>query len=170
MLSPILARFFTISGLVDHSAPFSAEQRAAWAKDAKHWSLASQVLPTPPTARRGSGRHRRYREEDAFVMAIIFRLADMAQPIGVLHAISQYLQEQEGTELWEKAKLGNTDLRVFLSIIFYDEEPFPSIDPGPFSDFPGSTEHGIDGMILMDISAVFAKVRATMEGAPANEE
>jgi hypothetical protein len=168
MPSHAVPKFFTISGLIYHSAPGSTFKRAGWAKNAKFWSSASQVLPTPPTARRGSGRHRRYREEDAFVMAVIFRLAEMALPIGVLHQVSIWLQDiHEDDEDWQKAKLGHTDPPIFLSIIFSDEEPFVSIHPGPFSeDFEEDAE---GGTILMNISEVFARVRATMEGA-ANEQ
>src|SRR5437868_6511649 len=85
--------YLTISALIERCAPFNEEQRAAWTRRARHWSMAGQVLPKEPKPRRGSGRHRRYRTEDIYLIAVMFRLSDSMLPIGTLNAISEIIQD-----------------------------------------------------------------------------
>jgi hypothetical protein len=156
-----MARNLTISALIDRCAPFSEAERAHWTRRARHWAMASQVLPKAPKTRRGSGRHRRYRTEDVYLMAVMFRLSDSTLPIGTLNAISELIQDWVNDPCWEAAKLGSTDRAVFLSIIFSDEEPLVDTHFGPLPEF----EEDHDGpIILLNVSLIFERLRSQEAG------
>jgi len=162
-----MGEYLTISALIDRCAPYDKAQRAAWARRARHWAMASQVLPKPPKARRGSGHHRRYRSEDVYLMAIMFRLSDSTLPVGTLDAISELIQQYMiRAPDWNAVKSGSADPNTYLSIIFTcDGEPGADIQPGPLPDF----DEVHDGaLIVLNISVIFEKIRAqeAMKYAP----
>jgi DNA-binding transcriptional MerR regulator len=119
--------------------------------------MASLVLPKAPKARRGSGRHRRYRAEDVYLMAVMFRLSDSTLPISTLNAISEQIQDWVNDPGWEAAKLGSTDRAVFLSIIFSYEEPLVDTH---FDPMPGFEEDHDGPVIVLNISLIFEKIRS----------
>ena len=158
IFSDCMAEYLTISALIDRCAPYSEAERAAWARRARHWAMSSLVLPKAQKGTRGgSGRHRRYRAEDVYLMAIMFRLSDSTLPISTLNAISEQIQDWVNDRGWEAAKLGSTDQAVFLSIIFHNEQPLVDNQFNPLPEF----EEDHDGpVIIMNISLIFEKIRS----------
>jgi hypothetical protein len=152
--------YLTISALIDRCAPYSEDERAAWTRRARHWAMASLVLPKTPKARGGSGRHRRYRAEDVYLMAVMFRLSDSTLPISTLSVISEEIQDWVNDPGWEAAKLGSTDQAVFLSIIFSaSAEPFVFVDTH-FDPLPKFEEDHDGPVIVLNISLIFEKIRS----------
>jgi hypothetical protein len=169
-----MKRFLTIGALVDACAPRDADKRSLWTMRAEHWTTQGKVLPEPTgprpahrAARTGRGRQRRYREADAYLMAIIFRLSDMLS-INALNAVSEKIQAGfvEYAD-WEDARLG-TDQDFFLQIsMITDREACVVLHRGSstINDIHPDLERNDDPLILINASAIFEQVRrATIGG------
>jgi DNA-binding transcriptional MerR regulator len=76
-------------------------QRELWLRRLRYWS-AHGVLPADGPRHEGTGRHRRYEPETAYLAALLLRLSSAGLPIGVIEAVAQAVQR----ELADPANVG----------------------------------------------------------------
>lgn len=69
----------------------------------RHWTAAG-ALPTVGEANTGTGRHRRYARETAYLAIVLDALADRGLPIDLLKAVSQTVRELSAGKPPQKMK------------------------------------------------------------------
>jgi hypothetical protein len=101
---------FTVSDIVDRAGPPNEAVRDLWMSRARYWA-AHGILPTVGRTHRGTGRHRRFDEETAFLAAVLFRLSPrpIAAISAIAHAIRRNLNDPTESRFkaaWAAAKRG----------------------------------------------------------------
>jgi hypothetical protein len=117
------AEGLTVADLVERAGPANAAQHKLWLRQARYWA-AHGVLPTEGRLHAGTGRHRRFSGETAFLAMLLFRLGTAGLPLSVIdslaHAIRQELANPTESLFkiaWESAKGGQDE---HLGIMFSD--------------------------------------------------
>jgi len=159
----------TISDLVDCAGPPNEAIRSAWLRRARYYAQ-NGLLSTDGPLHAGSGKHRRFSEETAFLAALLFRLGSAGLPLPVLaavaHSIKIELKDPSSSlfkDAWEAAKTGQD---VHLGLRFSDPEANPVGMPtfvrlevlGDKLDDPKVT--GPVPLHVVYLGQVFAPVRA----------
>jgi DNA-binding transcriptional MerR regulator len=83
----------TVSDLVERAGPGSDAQRQLWLRRLRYWS-AHGVLSSEEPRHGGTGKHRRYGPETAYLAALLLRLSSAGLPIGVIEAVAQVVQRE----------------------------------------------------------------------------
>jgi hypothetical protein len=139
----------------------------------RHWGSAG-VLETTGALHVGTGRSRRFRTEQAYVAAVLLRLADLGLSIGALKAVAQVIALERAkagdtAALWEAAKRRRDAIEhgcVFaaLSIAFDDAGE----KPVSVSIRLARGEEGLntpkfylqeDSIVVLNLTDIFAQVK-----------
>jgi hypothetical protein len=99
----------TVSDLVERANPRSEAEHALWLRRLRYWSTQGILKPIGHQ-HEGTGRHRRYPSDEAYLAAVLLRLA-MIGPIGAISHIANRMREglaKSGpfSEAWAAAKMG----------------------------------------------------------------
>jgi DNA-binding transcriptional MerR regulator len=94
----------TVSDLVERAGPGSDAQRELWLRRLRYWS-AHGVLSVEEPRHGGTGKHRRYGPETAYLAALLLRLSSAGLPIGVIETVAQAVQR----ELRDPANVPDTE-------------------------------------------------------------
>jgi len=153
----------TISDLVGRANPPNDAVGELWLHRARYWS-AHGILPTLGRAHKGTGRHRRFDEETAFLAAVLFRLSP--RPISAISAIAQVIRRElnDPTEspfklAWAAAKRGQDQ---HLAIYYTD----PEVEHGPVFLYIETLGEKVETKVpmpievsLLNIGAIFRAMR-----------
>jgi hypothetical protein len=158
----------TISDLVDCAAPPNEGVRSAWLRRARYYAQ-NGLLNTDGPLHAGSGKHRRFSEETAFLAALLFRLGSDGLPLPVLDAVAQALKTEfkdpsssPFKAAWEAAKAGHD---MHIGLMFSDPEANADGMPTLVQLYPLGKKvdlswHGPNGLHVYNLGQVFAAVRA----------
>jgi DNA-binding transcriptional MerR regulator len=128
------------------------------ARRIRHWTLAG-ALPTAGPRHSGSGKHRRYTRDAAYVATILNHLANFGLSIGALTAVSDEvsyaIRKQES--LWHDAVAGRQP--IYLFVLAYSarddaENPIASAHLLPQDDMLQQAKQALEGIIL-NLTSIF---------------
>jgi DNA-binding transcriptional MerR regulator len=104
-------RLLTVSELVDICSPPDEESRSIWTRRLRDWSNAG-ILPTARRHHEGTGRHRLYHRDTAYLAAVMLCMADQGVSVralenlaGMLHRPGRNISSvREFKQFWRDAR------------------------------------------------------------------
>jgi hypothetical protein len=153
----------TVADLVERAGPANAAQHKLWLSQARYWA-AHGVLPTEGRLHDGTGRHRRFSAETAYLAALLFRLESAKLPLSVIDALAYSIKQEleDPTEslfkkAWQRAKTRGRD--EHLGIMFSDPavgENIPVLmQLTPMGERPSFTLGPVP-LLVVNLAAIFA--------------
>jgi hypothetical protein len=151
----------------------SQKRRDLCLRRLRHWGSAG-VLETTGALHVGTGRTRQFESEQAYVAAVLLRLADWGLPIGALKAVAEALaftrtRDRNTEELWDEAKQLQNPFKIGcvfigLSVKLDDEEEKPVsvgmvLQRGMGIISPSFYLDREDSIIVMNLTEIFSGVK-----------
>jgi hypothetical protein len=164
---------YTVSELAGCAGAANLQQKDLYLRRLRHWSTAG-VLDTLGAQHVGTGRARRYGSEQAYIAAVLLRLADWGLSIGILKAVAKVIaiekaKGEEISKLWEEAKrpkpFASGCVFMGLTIAVEDEPEKERISVGirlvhgNGISTPSFYLDREDSIIVLNLTEIFARVR-----------
>ncbi len=155
-------RTLSLAELAEAVAEGQDETRDLLIRRIRHWTLAG-TLPTAGSPHAGTGRHRRYSADTAYLVIVLHRLADWGLPIGVLKAVSDTILEPPGWLALE----GIRDAIAGTRQVFLSFRPFavPEAQAAPGLVLTFCSEEGmiarlkqVEGGMHLNLTKLFRQV------------
>ena len=167
--------YLTVSDLAEACAPvdaagdFDNERFRLWTRRLRHWTTLD-ILPTAAKHSEGSGQHRLYEANLAYIASVLLRMAAAGAPLPVIKEVSEILQTSTKgrggfARSWRNAVATCDDGDSLYCLVISIAEEGKSIDVSltgagrPSVATFRDRDYPAEPMIFLNLSAIFGLVK-----------